>query len=359
MVQTRAVAETWRWQWRSARPRESLIVTLALMLVAAGCSWAVPGWCVGPSIGGCATGPTSPAPRPERPTPADRLLAPGDRSGPAVVGVATPGLPANLSGVDGFEALTGADVGIVSWYTAFGQRFGAERAAQVSDRGEIPMISWEPWDPGRGVDQPRYSLARIIAGDHDGYLRGWAAQLAAFDRPVLLRFAHEMNGDWYPWAEGVNGNRPGQYVAAWRHVHEIFQAEGADRVRWTWSPNTVHGSHQALSGLYPGDELVDWVAIDGYNGGTALNMGGWLSPETLFVDSIANVRALTGRPIMIGETASTEHGGDKAQWISRLFALLSDHPEIRAFVWFDIDKETDWRVGSSAASLAAFRHEIR
>ena len=42
---------------------------------------------------------------------------------------------------------------------------------------------------------------------HDALIDRWAAQVAAYRRPVMLRFAAEMNGDWRPWAIGVNGNR--------------------------------------------------------------------------------------------------------------------------------------------------------
>jgi beta-mannanase len=41
-----------------------------------------------------------------------------------------------------------------------------------------------------------------------------------------------MNGDWYPWGKGINGNQLGQYVQAWRHVHDIFAAIHADNVLW-------------------------------------------------------------------------------------------------------------------------------
>jgi hypothetical protein len=35
--------------------------------------------------------------------------------------------------------------------------------------------------------------------------------------------------------------------------------------------------------------------------------------------------------------------------------LARRFPKVRAVVWFHANKETDWRVNSSAASLSAFR----
>src|SRR5205807_106268 len=96
----------------------------------------------------------------------------------------------------------------------------------VSRRGSVPEITWEPWDSWAGVRQPRYTLASIIAGRHDAYIRRSARALRAYGKPVLLRFAQEMNGTWYPWAERANGNRPGQFATAWRHVWRIFARQG-------------------------------------------------------------------------------------------------------------------------------------
>jgi hypothetical protein len=36
----------------------------------------------------------------------------------------------------------------------------------------------------------------------------------AWAKPFYLRFAHEMNGKWQPWAPGANGNAAAQYVTA-------------------------------------------------------------------------------------------------------------------------------------------------
>jgi hypothetical protein len=64
--------------------------------------------------------------------------------------------------------------------------------------------------------------------------------------------------------------------------------------------------------------------------------------------------AAKGKPIMIPETASTELGGDKAAWIAAIVsALKGTYPGIKALVWFDMNKETDWRFDSSATALAA------
>ena len=69
-----------------------------------------------------------------------------------------------------------------------------------------------------------------------------------------------------PLGEGANGNKPGEYVAAWRHVHDIFAAAGATNATWVWCPYADVTPQPAPSpSYYPGDAYVDWTCLDGYN----------------------------------------------------------------------------------------------
>jgi beta-mannanase len=215
------------------------------------------------------------------------------------------------------------------------------------------MITWMSDDP-TAASPSAYTAQAILAGQYDAYVRAWAAGLRAAGGPVLLRFDHEMNGNWSAWSPGVNGQTAAGFVAAWRHVHDIFAAAGASNVQWVWSPNVVYNGSVPLADLYPGDAYVDRVGIDGYNWGTSDRDHNWQSFASVFDATLAQVAQLTSRPAMIAEVASTEVGGDKAAWITDFFAGLSRRPAIGGFIWFDINKETDWRLDSSAPARSSF-----
>ena len=142
----------------------------------------------------------------------------------------------------------------------------------VRQHGTLPIIDWSPWDlaAGGGPDQPDFQLSDVISGRYDAYIRQWATAAAAWGHPFFLRYCHEMNGTWYPWSEGANGNSPGQFVQAWRHVHDIFQSVGASNVTWLWSPNEI-ASYDGIpmTELYPGPAYVDWA------GHERLQLGRW------------------------------------------------------------------------------------
>src|SRR3954467_8421296 len=235
--------------------------------------------------------------------------------------------------------------------------FPTALAEAINDRGAVPLISWEPWDWDRGVEQPEYALRRIVAGDHDALIDRWATQVAAYRRPVLLRFAPEMNGDWRPWSVGLNGNRAAEYVATWRHVRERFARAGAANAIWVWNPIIAYDGSTALAELFPGTDEVDWLAVDGYNWGSARNWG-WQSYADIFAPTINALRRLAPRrPLMIAETGSAPDRR-KASWVTdTLTSARADG--VDAVVWFDFSKETDWRLSESPAVAKAARTVVR
>ncbi|WP_226357725.1 glycoside hydrolase family 26 protein [Pseudonocardia sp. ICBG601] len=207
--------------------------------------------------------------------------------------------------------------------------------------GRIPLVNWEPFD---------VAFPDIVAGRYDAMLRTRAQQAAALRAPFFLDLAAEMNEE-----EGWGGHDPALYVAAWRHVHDVFTEAGADNVVWVWAPNnTDSAGAPPATAYYPGDDYVDWIGMDGYNWGTSDPAFTWQSFGEVFgplYDAVAG----HGKPMLVGETASDDRGGDKAAWIDDVVPTLRDRfPLIRAVVWFDVDKERHWQVGSSPEAAAAF-----
>jgi hypothetical protein len=257
-------------------------------------------------------------------------------------------------------ASVGKEPAVFGAYVSFASpNFDRVLAEDIRSRGATPMITWEPWGDGSlGPLQPRYSLANLVRGDFDAYVRHWAEGAKAWGEPLLLRFAPEMNGDWNSWSAGVNGNTASEYIAVWRHVHSIFDAVGADNVQWVWCPNASFRGSTPLGRLYPGDAYVDWVGIDGYNWGTSQAGTHWQTFAQIFQPTIRTIRKLTHKPLMLAEVGSAEQGGDKARWISNFFTSLRQNRDILAFVWFDYDKEADWRFDSSPPARASFAAHI-
>jgi hypothetical protein len=277
------------------------------------------------------------------------------------LGVYLPEVGAHPDRIDAYGKLVGRDPVIVSDYKQWDSiPFEAAELDAIWSRGAVPMITWEPLSYQGGS----FPLRQIQRGRFDRYIRESARAARAWGRPILVRFAHEMNGDWYPWGRGVEGNNSYRFKAVWRRVVRLFREQGATNVQWVWTPNVNTGGDFPFRDLYPGNRWVDWVGFDGFNWAQA---GEWNSFTDIVDNTYEEIARISDRPMIVAETGSSESGGDKAEWVtSALGREIPKLPRIRAVVWFDAVFEgaaesgggLDPRVDSSPESLRAFRTAI-
>ena len=258
------------------------------------------------------------------------------------------GVWSGLEPVHALEASLGHTLDVVHWYASFDVAYESALTRDVVRGGRIPMISWQPFSQ---------TVASIAAGDHDDYLRSWARGIRDAPGPVYLRPFPEMNGDWTPW----NGD-PDTLKTAWRRIATLFAHEHAHNVRWVFSPNVTdepRTPENAMERYYPGDDVVDILALDGYNWGTKRDWSTWTPFQDVFRQGYDRIATLGPQPIWFAEIASAETGGDKAAWITDMFTTApTAFPRLEALIWFDEQKEADWRIASSPEVLAAFREAL-
>ncbi|MEU6853061.1 glycosyl hydrolase [Actinacidiphila alni] len=279
-------------------------------------------------------------------------------------GAATVKAPYDAAELDRFSTDDGGiRPTMASYFLDWAHEFNPYSITAAYEHGTLPVLTWEPWhggvqNPAGGVildtntSQPDYRLSNIINGKFDAYITRTATAIADAKWPIVLRLAHEMNGGWYPWSEAVNGNKPGEYVKAWRHVHDLFDKAGATNVIWTWSPNIIRPKPNVkLQPYYPGDAYVDWVGMTGYGVHEK-------TPETTFGPTIRQLQTFTKKPIMIMETGA-QIDSRQLRWVNAFFPWLKKNPEIIGFIWMEKDRDTgaraNWRFTSSKAEQQAFQ----
>jgi hypothetical protein len=266
----------------------------------------------------------------------------------------------NLSAVTSVAEQTGYRPTVFNIFVKLDSiHFDVGQLDAIAAAGMTPMVTLEPWTltGHRGqADQRDYRLTSITAGKHDHSLKRLAAIIAAYHRPLYLRFAHEMNGTWYPWAAGVNDNTPDDYVTAWRYVHTLFSAAGVTQVQWVWSPNALLGSQTAATyrQLYPGDSWVDDIGLTAYGQGS--------SATRTIGPSLRAISSVSGKPVILSETGAA--GPEKARWIQSFGPYLARHPRIVGFVWYNTTPETtgatgDYRFDSNYTTVQAFTSALR
>ncbi len=327
------------------RPRAGVLAArlalgLALIAALAGCGLLLP-QAPGSNTGTAGQSPLpTRAPSTEPPFNVSGLLDPGSGK---YFGIEANGAPDSLGPVTTFAANTGRKPNLIGQYVAWGRPFDAAAAANAWSYGALYYMAWEPF----GV-----TVASIANGHSDAYITQFAKAVRALNVPIALSFGHEMNGNWYPW--GSAQTPAATFVAAWRHIHDLFSQAGASNVIWVWNPNIINPVPQVpLRPYWPGPGYVDWVGVTGYFATT-----GPQTYDTLYAPTMAEIRQFTGKPFIIAETA-IETGPDEAACASALIAAVTRHPDVLGFIYFDYNKGgVDWRVESRPMVRAAIASDI-
>ncbi len=336
-----------------------------------------------------------PAPAPEQPAPSpEPTPAPTPEPTPAPAPAPTPAAssiywgawigkqltgdqpPWEMGAASKFEEMAGKKLSIINFSAPFAKcptsggscsfyNFPTNEMNTIRAHGSIPSYSWASQSIPSTTNEPNFQLADVISGTYDSYIRKFAESAKAWGHPFFLRFNWEMNGRWFPWSEGVNGNKSGEFVTAWRHVHDIFTAVGATNATWIWCPNIdPNGEFLNLASQYPGDKYVDWTGLDGYNWGTnPAKPDRWRSFDQLYKSTYDKITASIAptKPLMISEIGSTEYGGSKAAWIQDALAKIpASYPKIRGLLWFEqFDDGMDWPIETSSSATDAFAAGIK
>ncbi len=194
------------------------------------------------------------------------------------------------------------------------------------------------------IDSDESDVYEVLRGEHDGFLRAYAADIARVGHPVLLRPFNEMNGEWCNYSGYLTSRDPDVYIRLYKYVHKIFEDCGADNIIWVWNPNEKSypdfvWNHEAL--YYPGDEYVDVVGLSGYNTGTGIDGEIWRSFEEIYDGYYERMDRCYGKPMMITEFGCAAEGGDKLAWVRDMFrALPEKYPKLRTAVWLH-ERNTD------------------
>jgi len=255
------------------------------------------------------------------------------------LGVYEPGVPGSFGGIYQFAVTMRHHPDVALYFSGWNEPFQAGFAEEAYGIDAIPAVQIEPY----GV-----SLAALAAGKYDAYLRRFADQVRAYGHPVIIGFAHEPDGNWYPW--GPARVSPGTWIAAWRHVVSVFRAQNAGHVTWLWTINAQGPYAAQAARWYPGAGYVTWIGVDGYY----TRPGDTFS--SVFGAGLAAVRGLD-KPVLIAETAVGPGPGQSGQ-ITDLFSGVR-RDRLLGLVWFDVSQDSgqyhqDWRLEGDRPAAAAF-----
>ena len=254
--------------------------------------------------------------------------------------------------ITNFETLIGRPIAIDRVYYNWTDNFPNADDYWSRDQGHILFLSW---NAGYGLGQCA-KWADIAAGLYDADIDAKAAALMAFGSPMIFSFHHEPTTH----NPGEPCGTPDEYKLAWRHVRERFDANGVTNLSYALTLTAQSFDKNNAEPYYPGDDVIDIVAADGYNWYSCqFHPGPWRSIEQIF-SSFHDFGVSHGKPMVIAEYGSGEDDalpGRKAQWFTDGADILKRWPEIKGISYFNVGNggACDRYVDTSPDSLAAFR----
>jgi hypothetical protein len=244
---------------------------------------------------------------------------------------------------------------------------------EAYDRGAVITISWHlnnpltggtAWQPAPGT------VASILPGaEKNALYKSWLDRVAGFLQslrgprgeliPVLFRIFHELNGSWFWW--GGKNCEPEELKQLWhftveylrdqKNVHNLLYAFNTDRF----------ASREEYLERYPGDEWVDLIGFDIYQGYAVAQNEKFmndLDKSLSTLDSIA-----TERRKIPALTEFGYNGLPDSSWWTRVFLpVIQRHSISYALAWRNAGYRANGRYEfyvpypgqSSAADFASF-----
>jgi hypothetical protein len=276
------------------------------------------------------------------------------------------GTSAQGGSVSGLEKTMGRKFDIIYFFDSIdsGDLPTADERAVVKN-GQTLHINLESRQfakPGR----PEVRWSAVAAGDFDATLKSAAKGLAALHTPFFITFDHEADGKAKLKARGT----PAQFVAAWRHIRQVFRDAGATQAIWTWVVTGYPPNYPTVAKLYPGNDAVDWISWDPYDSRGCENGDVGSDPAQTFAQIASPFYqwlATTGvrngisldKPYMISETGSAydpKQPQATADFYRSIPAGLRALPRIRAVTIWDQDAgDCDYRVDGHSQLAPALR----
>ena len=255
-----------------------------------------------------------------------------------------------------FENLVEEDVDMAGVFVHWGNEneFPFTFANPLKNEGKTTVIYWEAKDYNLNTDeQSAFSYDAILEGNWDSYITEFAKDAKDFGGKVILIPFEEANGNWEPWSGVNNGNTPEKHRLAYRYIHTFFSDVPNVKFGWTMNNDSVpNTTDNQFADYYPGNVYVDYIGIDGFNFGSP-----WQTWDEVLSPAIDELSSY-GKPIILTSVASAQ-GTSKASWIrTGLGQGIKNYPSVVGWIWFNENKEKDWRVNSDSASLSAFKEVV-
>jgi len=221
---------------------------------------------------------------------------------------------------------------------------------EAYERGGVITLSWHlnnPLTGGTAWDNKPGAVASILPGGEKNALYTlWLDRVADFlaslkgkngeQIPIILRLFHELNGGWFWW--GKNQCTADEMKQLWRYtIHYLRNEKKIHHLLYAFNTDKFYSGSEYVE-RYPGDELIDILGFDVYQGGQLKDnhaLSVFLNRGLDLIDSIA----LSHHKI----PALTEFGynqvPDSSWWTKVFYPAIANHQIVYALAWRNAGKK--------------------
>ena len=263
------------------------------------------------------------------------------------------------------EKFTGSAFALAHEYKSNGTLFPTASDISMAQETGHNRVLLENWKPA--TDK---TWAQTAAGAADSRIDAEAAYLKShFNLPFYLTIWHEPENDVN--ATAGSGMTVADYQAMYRHVILRLRADGADKFVSVMNYMGFGKWDTMLNGLYPGDDVVDWIAYDPYQTNNASGASGHDFADMVNRPYQTSPGFYTwattthpSKPVMLGEWGGLYNPANptgQADFFHSVTTEINSFPALKALVYFDIDTKYHNINGmgttpnSSPTSLAAWK----
>ena len=259
--------------------------------------------------------------------------------------------------VAALETTMGRQLDIVHQYEAFDETWPNATQTSWANGGRILLANISARQKSGSI----LTWTAVANGSQDATIDALAGRLKTFGHQVYISFDEEPESRYH---DNPATYTLASFVAAFKHLHDRLAADGVTNVSWVWNVTGYIGNASIYPSLYPGDSYVDWIAWDPYNwyNCSVNTTNKWETFDTViqpFYDWVAGGHLSSGaatKPLMLAEFGTVEHGvtPTKGQWFTDAVSTLPSRPLLKAIVYYDENKDCNWPITTSSASMSGF-----